>query len=72
MDNHIPTDEFPEFKAALQALGSSDAERASILGFDSTKTIERLRRSLPVYLRPFVKTPILLRALLTDIERKAA
>lgn len=72
MDSRVPVDEFTEFKAALQALAPNDTERARILGVDSTKTIERLRRSLPSQLRPFVQAPTLLRALLKDIDKEAA
>lgn len=71
-DNRIPVDEFTQFRAALQALGRTDKERAALLGVDSTKTIERMRRSLPSQLRPFVNAPALLRALLADIEKEAA
>lgn len=72
MDARVPAEDLSEFQAALQALAPNDAQRAQILGVESTKTVERLRRSLPSQLRPFVNAPVLLRALLKDLDQEAA
>ena len=68
----LRSQDFPEFLEALKALGETDKDKAAALGVQSTKTIERLRRRLPSAFRPFVSEPRLLRALLNDLERKAA
>lgn len=71
----IPTDEFPELLAALRGLGANHEERRLALGVGSTKYVERILRRLPEPMAPFIRSaaaPVLLRALLADIERKAA
>lgn len=68
----LNTREYPALLAALKELGPTDRERAEEMGVGSIKTVERLRRRLPAALKPFVTEPRLLRALLTDLERKAA
>ena len=71
----IPTEEFPTLLETLRNLGATHEERRRALGVGSTKYVERIMRRLPEPLAPFVRSsaaPILLRALLADIEREAA
>lgn len=68
----LNTQDFPTVLATLKMLGETDKAKADALGVGSTKTIERLRRRLPSALKPFIVEPRLLRALLSDIEKKAA
>lgn len=70
----IPTSEYPDLLQTLQSLGETDSERAAALDVGHTKTVERLRKRIPVQMWPFVKSPYakqLLRALLQDLERAA-
>jgi hypothetical protein len=68
----LNTREYPTLLATIKELGLTDRERAAEMGVTSTKTVERIRRRLPAALKPFVTEPRLLRALLADLERKAA
>lgn len=68
----LNTREYPTLLETIKELGASDKERAVHLGVSAGKTVERLRRRLPASFKPFVTNPQLLRALLTDLERKAA
>jgi hypothetical protein len=73
-DSIIPTEQFPEFRKAVLALGTTHEERRVQLGVTSTKTVERLLRRLPSPLAPLINSPAaarLLRALLSDIEQRA-
>lgn len=68
----LETKDFPTVLATLAELGETDKDKAAAVGMQSTKTIERLRKRLPSALQLFVNEPRLLRALLSDIEQKAA
>ena len=71
----IPTAEFPTLLGTIEGYGRNDEERADAIGVDAPKTVERLRRRLPAAMYPFTKGPKaaeMLRALLTDVERRAA
>ena len=68
----LQTKDFPAVLAQLKELGGTDKDKAAALGVQSAKTIERLRQRLPVALKPFIMEPRLLRALLSDIDRKSA
>jgi hypothetical protein len=74
MDKRIPVDTFHTFRAELRELAPTVAAREALAeeaGVDP-KTIKRLDESLPSQLRPFIRIPRLLRALLKDIEQAAA
>lgn len=68
----LSAQDYPTFLAALKELGETDRDKAAAIGVQSIKTVERLRRRLPAALRPFVNEPRLLRALLADVEQRAA
>ena len=70
----MPTDEFPSLRAAIEGLGTTHEERRRKLNVNSKKHVQRILKRLPGPLAPFVKSeaaPILLRALLADIEQQA-
>jgi hypothetical protein len=70
----IPTAEFPTLLGTIEGYGVNDIDRAEAIGVYA-KTVERLRRRLPAAMYPFTKGPKaaeLLRALLADVERRAA
>lgn len=68
----LNTKDYPAVLAALAELGETDKDKAAAVGVRSAKTIERLRVRLPSSLKLFVNEPRLLRALLADIEKRAA
>jgi hypothetical protein len=71
----IPTAEFPTLLRTIEGCGHNDVTRAAAIGVDAPKTVERLRRRLPAAMYPFIlgpRAPELLRALLADVERRAA
>lgn len=71
----LPTKEFPKLHAAIKGLGETHEERRQLLGVSNTKYVARLLRRLPEQFEPFVRGkagPTLLRALLEDLEERAA
>lgn len=68
----LDTAKYPTFLAELDRLGNNNTVRAKKIGTKHPKTAERLRQRLPRQYRALLEQPQLLRALLTDLEARAA
>ena len=68
----LDTAKYPTFLAELDRLGKNNTARAKQIGTKHAKTVERLGRRFPIQYRALLEQPQLLRALLTDLEARAA
>lgn len=66
----LETNTYPTLLSAIEQQGRNDIERGQRLQIDE-KTIQRLRRRLPMQLRPFILSPSLLEALLADVRQNS-